>query len=169
VTSWEPRPDIFPDGIEYIYNQTSWLVQGHNRYWSDETVYAKQNGGEYEFLLEESTGGALPLEQAFWDDFLSQPRSAWGLRVYEQDWLWNEFNQYIPAFLRSVSLGHTWLQQMANGAEKNGMTIQVLLYYFSMCMLCVGAVYLIFMFMGVGVYLYTCIHVYMCYTITLLS
>ena len=124
VTNWEPMPDVFPDGIEYLYNKTSWLVQGHNRYWSGETVYATQNGGKYKFLLEESTGGAVPLEQKFWDDFLQQPRSAWGLRVYEQDWLWNEFNQYIPAFLESVSMGHTWLQQMANGAEKNGLTIQ---------------------------------------------
>lgn len=110
--------------VEAIYNQTGWLVQGHNRYWSDETVYAKQNGGKYDFLFEESTGGAVPLEQAFWDDFLSKPRSAWGLRVYEQDWLWNEYYQYVPALLTSVSTGHTWLQQMANGAEKNGLTIQ---------------------------------------------
>ena len=109
--------------MEYVYNQTGWLVQAHNRYWSAETVYARQNGGGYEFVLEESTGGAAPAEQRFWDDFLGG-RAAWGLRVYEQDWLWNEYNQYVPAFLTSVSRGRTWLQQMASGAEKSGLSIQ---------------------------------------------
>jgi hypothetical protein len=110
--------------VEYVYNQTGWLVQGHNRYWSDNAVYAKQNGGDYEFLTDPLSGGALPTEQRFWDDFFSRPKSAWGLRVYEQDWLFNEYYEYMPAFLESVSLGRTWLAQMANGAEKNGLTIQ---------------------------------------------
>lgn len=87
-------------------------------------MYAKENGGAYNFLLDHDTGGALPLDQVFWDEFLGQPKSAWGLRVYEQDWLWNEYYQYVPTFLTSVSMGRTWLSQMANGAEKNGLTIQ---------------------------------------------
>ena len=36
---------IFPDGLDYVRNATGWLIQGHNRYWATNNVYALQNGG----------------------------------------------------------------------------------------------------------------------------
>ena len=86
VTNWTARPDVFPHGLEYVYEQTGWAVQGHNRFWSNKTTYAKENGGTYDFLLD-AGGYALPAEQRFWDDLLLSSRVKWGLAVYEQDWL----------------------------------------------------------------------------------
>ena len=31
VVTWEARPDIFPHGMRYVWEQTGWPVQGHNR------------------------------------------------------------------------------------------------------------------------------------------
>ena len=41
VTNWTARPDVFPHGLEYVYEQTGWSVQGHNRFWSNKTTYAR--------------------------------------------------------------------------------------------------------------------------------
>jgi hypothetical protein len=115
--------------VEAVYAATGWLMQAHNRYWSRDTPYAKQNGGKFEFIFDETTGGAVPTEQAFWDYLLGSNTSSWGLRVYEQDWLFNEFYEYVGAMLESVSLGRTWLLQMGRAATKNDLTIQYCMPY----------------------------------------
>eukprot|EP00054_Salpingoeca_dolichothecata_P012674 m.70327 g.70327 ORF g.70327 m.70327 type:complete len:763 (+) comp20068_c0_seq1:336-2624(+) len=129
VKEWIAMGNIFPHGLDYFYNQTGWLIQGHNRYWATDNVYAKQNGGKWDFVIENGTSGengkkalAFPLQQEFWDWLLSTS-ARWGLRVYEQDWLDVEMDNcnYI---LESASVGRTWLLQMGTAAEKNGMTIQ---------------------------------------------
>ncbi len=67
--------------------------QGHNRYWSNETTYAKQNGGQFEFLIDNQSGdnghghGAVPVQQEFWD-YLMATSKQWGLEVYEQVCAW---------------------------------------------------------------------------------
>ena len=70
VTEWDAMPDVFPHGLEYLHNQTGWFQQLHNRYWSPKAVYARQNGGDFDFLLEKDC--ALPLEDRFWDFLLGQ-------------------------------------------------------------------------------------------------
>ena len=48
----------------------------HNRYWAVDNVYAKQNGGGYDFVVERQGEGAhyrdyaWPTEQRFWDDLM---------------------------------------------------------------------------------------------------
>ena len=129
VTNWTGRPDIFPNGVEAVYKNTGWLVQAHNRWWSPFNEYAKQNGGKYEFIIDSVKNGSVPLEQEFWDDLLSVPASDWGLRVYEQDWLYNGLYLFVSDLLASVSLARTWLLQMGSAAEKNGLTIQYCMPY----------------------------------------
>ena len=122
VTNWTARPDVFPHGLEYVYEQTGWAVQGHNRFWSNKTTYAKENGGDYAFLLD-AGGYALPAEQRFWDDLLLSSRVKWGLAVYEQDWLDQEFDNF-PPLTTNATLARTWLAQMATGAARAGLTVQ---------------------------------------------
>ena len=38
-------------------------------------MYAKQNGGKYDFMIDESTQYALPLEQDLWDDLIVRTRT----------------------------------------------------------------------------------------------
>ena len=53
VANWTVRPDIFPPGgdgaLASFTKATGWPVIGHNRYWSSDTPYARQNGGDFEF------------------------------------------------------------------------------------------------------------------------
>ena len=86
--NWVPGPNTFPDGLAPFHNSTGWRITAHNRMWSSDTVYAKQNGGKYEWLIEGNE--AVPLERAFWDDLMAQAKG-WGLYVYEQDWLFTEY------------------------------------------------------------------------------
>jgi len=124
VKNWTARPDIFPNGADYVYNETEWPVVGHNRYWSSETDYAKQNGGDYDFIIEKDSHGgmSMPVDQQFWDDLMSSSRK-WGLKTYEQDWLYNEFS-WMKAPLESATLARDWLMQMGTAAERNGLTVQ---------------------------------------------
>ena len=99
VKNWTARPDAFPHGLSAFTAATGWPVVGHNRYWASDTTYAKQNGGDYSFVVEPARQKALPTEQRFWDDLMASSK-AWGLTVYEQDWLHNEVT--TPAELNPV-------------------------------------------------------------------
>jgi hypothetical protein len=122
VKNWTAMTSIFPHGMDYIYDQTGWLVQGHNRYWSMNTDYAKQNGGNWNFILDPSSQYALPNDQEFWN-YLMKSSKKWGLTTYEQDWLDDEFDNFLP-LTNSATLGRDWLMQMGTAAEKNGIAIQ---------------------------------------------
>ena len=106
---------------------------GHNRFWASDTVYAKQNGGDWDFIVEPENHKSIPVEQGFWD-YLMESSRAWGLKVYEQDWLHNEFTG-LDAVMESATLGREWLMQMGTAAERNGLTSVLLSSYF----LCVHA------------------------------
>jgi hypothetical protein len=129
VMDWSPRPEVFPDGIEFLTQKTGWLVQAHNRYWSDQAVYATANGGAFPFGIDDSTHGAVPLSASFWEELFKGPRAKWNLVVYEQDWLNQEFDVYYPAMMTSLTLARQWLVQMATGARANNITVQYCMPY----------------------------------------
>ncbi|KAK2183903.1 hypothetical protein NP493_292g00003 [Ridgeia piscesae] len=122
VTNWTSMPKIFPSGLRSLWEKTGWPVSAHNRWWSDKVVYAKQNGGKFNFIIEEKSRKAVPVDQTFWD-YLMKTSKEWGLITYEQDWLNVEFD-YITAMYSDVTLGRTWLTQMGAAAAKHGITIQ---------------------------------------------
>ena len=80
VKNWTSMKSVFPDGLKYIYDETGWLVQGHNRFWSMNTDYAKQNGGNWNFILDPDSQYALPYDQEFWN-YLMQTSRKWGCVV----------------------------------------------------------------------------------------
>lgn len=116
--------------------------------YATETVYAKQNGGNFDFIVEKSNGKSIPTTQAFWD-WLMMSSKEWGMAVYEQvrhianyiyfvkwrqvfgieddeilqDWLHNEW-EGLNATLSSPTLSTKWLEQMGLGATKAGIPIQ---------------------------------------------
>lgn len=126
VSNWTAQPDLFPNGLDYLYRHTGWYFQGHNRYWALDNVYAKSQGGAYEFVEDHKADkpGAVPVDPNFWKDLLRIPSKNWGLIVYEQDWLFNEFYEYVSPMLSDVHLANLWLTQMAEGAKENDLTIQ---------------------------------------------
>lgn len=125
VLTWTPMPGIFPDGIKSLSKKTGWPLAAHNRYWSKKTPYAKDNGGNFTFVMD--VLGSLPDDQSFWDYLLSQAKE-WGLFMYEQDWLYVQ-TLYMEALQKNLTLGHDWLMQMASAAARNKQTIQYCMGY----------------------------------------
>ncbi|CAF0793390.1 unnamed protein product [Brachionus calyciflorus] len=114
--------DHFPQTLEYVYKKTGFPIIAHNKFWDIKTVYAKKNGGSYDFILDSFTGKSLPDDQKFWDDlFLNGTK--WGLKTYEQDWM-NHQNLDFTPLMTDISLGRRWLNQMGNAAAKFKLTIQ---------------------------------------------
>jgi hypothetical protein len=95
--------------------QTGWKFQMHNRMWADDNVYATQNGGSYKFIVEPQEKLAIPDEQALWDDLMSnKTQHGIPLHVYEQDWMYNEW-QGLNATRQSPTLSRQWLMQVNPG------------------------------------------------------
>ena len=127
VVNWTAMPSVFPNGMDSTFEKTHLPVTGHNRWWSDTTTYAKQNGGKYDFIIQKESSGtavpetALPTTIEFWRDLFANSTS-WGLKVYEQDWL-NEQTEKLEELTTSATLGRDWLMQMGQAAEEHGINI----------------------------------------------
>ena len=85
VKSWTAQEDIFPSGMASLYSKTGLPVVAHNRYWATDTVYSRENGGQFTFVTEKQTNRSLPQDPEFWK-YLFKSSLDWGLEVYEQDW-----------------------------------------------------------------------------------
>lgn len=131
VKEWIAMDSIFPDGLDYVRNATGWPIQGHNRYWAVDNVYATQNGGDWDFVIENATAYnsamAVPLQEEFWE-YLFSSSAEWGLITYEQDWLDVEM-QNVFYLLESATAGQTWLSQFGRAAANNDLTIQYCMSY----------------------------------------
>jgi hypothetical protein len=121
VSQWKSRPDIFPDGLPFLYRQLERIpLAAHNRYWAIDNVYSDK----YAFIFDEVNQGSLPVgNDSFWIDLLSEAAHDWGLIMYEQDWLHTQTEKFTP-IQNDIHLGRQWLMSMAEGAEKAGITIQ---------------------------------------------
>ena len=124
-------PSIFPPGgdgaLHSFADATEWPIIGHNRFWSNNTVYAKANGGKFDFSDGSDGSYVVPLQQEFWD-WLLETSKEWGLYTYEQDWLYNEFNG-VPLLTKNATMARTWLMQMGTAAEKHNLTVQYCMAY----------------------------------------
>lgn len=134
--------EAFPDSMQYVYNRTHLPVTGHNKFWDSAVVYAKQNGGDYNFIIDEQNFKALPNEERFWDDLFANS-SKWGLKTYEQvtfkffsqylyetfkmikfkDWMNIQTIEFLP-LVTNITLGKKWLKDMGSAALKHEMSIQ---------------------------------------------
>ena len=125
VKNWTARPDIFPDGMQAVYEGTKWKIQAHNRYWSLDNVYANNIPHQNEtgnFTFTYGAKSALPTTESFWD-YLFDINMDWGLIVYEQDWESTSADE-IPMLTDTTNFGRTWLTQMGRAADKHDLSIQ---------------------------------------------
>ncbi|CAL1533037.1 unnamed protein product [Lymnaea stagnalis] len=121
VTTWLAMETIFPKGLQPFQSALKLPLVAHNRYWSKNVTYAKQNGGTFDFLIEANV--SLPISEDFWDYLFGEAHRTWGLQVYEQDWLNVQFLS-TNGLKTDLGLGRQWLTQMGKAAEKYGMKIQ---------------------------------------------
>ena len=125
--NWTATPSAFPQGLSKLSADTKWKFVAHNRFWGDDTQYAKQNGGKYDFIVERQNHKAIPVSQSFWNELMNFSKT-WGMVVYEQDWLHNEW-EGLNATLSSATLSTDWLHQMGAGAQQAGVWIQYCMAY----------------------------------------
>jgi hypothetical protein len=121
VKNWTAMPSVFPNGIEAVVKKTGLPMEAHNRWWSPQTDYAKQNGGKFDFIIESEA--SLPVDPDFWDFLLSSSKDSWNLLVYEQDWLYVTVAK-LNALKNTAGLGRMWLKQMGDAALRYDLTIQ---------------------------------------------
>jgi hypothetical protein len=97
VATWDPRPDVFPEGnLANFYAKTGWVSVLHNRYWSLDTNYSTKNGGKYNFHYDGSKV-TCPDDQTFWDDLIANKSTGPEKMItYEQ------VNTQHPSHCRSV-------------------------------------------------------------------
>ena len=67
-------------------------------------------------------GAATGITSAYMTDLMAGG-AAWGMAVYEQDWMYNEFLG-LNATQTSATLAEDWLREMANGAANAGAAVQ---------------------------------------------
>ena len=119
VVNWTAMPSAFPSGLVAFQQKIHLNFTAHNRWWSPCPTYAKQCGGQYDWIVE--TAHSVPTDAHFWPDLFANA-SQWGLRVYEQDWLGTEFADTL-ALHTQIGLARQWLMQMGEGAWGAGKMI----------------------------------------------
>ncbi|MBV9850127.1 MAG: hypothetical protein JO250_10680 [Armatimonadetes bacterium] len=116
VARWEARPDVFPDGVAGVHRVLGLPLVMHNRWWSPGTDYARR----FPFVTDGRS--AVPVQFPFWEYLMAKNKRE-GMRVYEQDWLVDQFHK--AAVLRRDALAAgDWLDNMGRAASENGLTIQ---------------------------------------------
>ncbi|XP_048777941.2 uncharacterized protein LOC125681766 isoform X2 [Ostrea edulis] len=121
VKTWEARPDVFPDGIGFVNRKTGLPIVAHNRYWGPDVTYAKENDGNFTFVMEPFL--SLPDDQSFWPALFKNSKK-WGLAVYEQDWL-NIQTLGLAALQTDLFLGERWMTEMGGAAQEQNITMQL--------------------------------------------
>ena len=120
VQNWTAMPSAFPSGLVKFHQELGLPLIAHNRWWAPKPSYAKQQGGAYEWI--EEAEHSVPNDAQFWLDLFANA-TEWGLEVYLQDWLNQEFTD-TTALHTQIGLARTWLMQMGHGANASGMVIQ---------------------------------------------
>ena len=110
-----------------VGTETNLPVIAHNRWWCNETDYAERNGGKYKFLIDDIAGTAVPVDDSFFED-LFKNSTAWGLKVYLQDWLDVE-TKHLSIFEQDLEIERNWLMQMGHGARRNDINILYCMSY----------------------------------------
>ena len=120
VQTWTPKTEFFSEGFPIVTQRTGWQLVAHNRYWSADTPFAKQNGGQYDWVVQGNS--SMPIDVRFWNDLFTN-RSDWGLSMLFQDWLYT-VSDGMDAINQQLGLGDQWLGAMANAAAQHDISIQ---------------------------------------------
>ena len=125
TVNFSTNTSIFPDGINYIYQQTGWKFQMQNDEWSSRNDYIDM----FEWSINEDAGDALPMEQEFWDYlFKVNTELSEGLIVYEQDHIW-QTQVLMDILVNNTYFGNEWLSQIGKAAEKYDINVQLCMNY----------------------------------------
>ncbi|NLH49639.1 MAG: hypothetical protein GX444_13710 [Myxococcales bacterium] len=114
---WEPRPEVFPRGLDGLHRLTGLPLITHNRW------FAKENAYRDRCAFVDDRRMALPTDRCVFDEFAANAKK-WGVVTYEQDWLINQF--WGNAWLRDgVDHAERYLANLAGAMADRGLTMQI--------------------------------------------
>ncbi|MHA1378451.1 MAG: hypothetical protein ACTSRG_08720, partial [Candidatus Helarchaeota archaeon] len=120
IKKFEFRKHEFPDGFQALQKKLGKPIACHSRWFHGRSKYTRKF--RFHKVGRLLNPWMLPLEIDFWDYIFKQAKS-WGLTLYEQDWMNNQFKKF--KYLRNdVEHARSWLLQMGQAAAKQGITIQ---------------------------------------------
>jgi hypothetical protein len=121
VELWEPRDDVFPSGFNFQPPGLPLVL--HNRWFSaNNNSYIKDLGFAGSFISETDVDFALPIKSDVFS-YLMGKAKAWGMTVYEQDWLITVWDT-MSVTKTNVTAASSWLAAMGDAAASLGLTIQ---------------------------------------------
>jgi len=114
---WEPKVEMFPEGLAAFQEQLGLPLIAHNRWFSDQSEYLDT----YDFIVEGDR--AFPTGPEVYQEFMANLVS-WGGMTYEQDWLITQYWDFH--WLRSdVERATRWMEWMDTAAADQGLTMQL--------------------------------------------
>ncbi|MCB9488930.1 MAG: hypothetical protein H6684_09395 [Deltaproteobacteria bacterium] len=114
---WEPRPDVFPDGLAAFREKLGLPLIAHSRWYGPKSDPVS----DFPFTVESRV--AIPEGRAFLDHVMANAES-WGIVTYEQDWLMRQF--WWSDHLRDgVDHKATFMANMDEAAADAGLTMQI--------------------------------------------
>jgi hypothetical protein len=117
VKLWEARPDIFPDGMAFVFRSIGKPLVLHNRYFSPDNEYIAMG-----FPFAVTGGYAIPASQDLYE-YIMGKQAANGMTTYEQDWLITSF-LHVKEAQSNFTFARDWLQNMGRAASKYDQAVQ---------------------------------------------
>lgn len=129
VYEWVADPFVFPDGgVPAVQKIVGLPFVLHNRWFSPQNLYRSQ--GIPSSGWTDTFGGVatLPLDVDFFWEYFFQQQKGYGLKVYEQDFLYWQYD-FVPALRRNATLADDWLRAMSDAAKRHNLTVQYCMPY----------------------------------------
>ncbi|CEL94500.1 unnamed protein product [Vitrella brassicaformis CCMP3155] len=125
--TWDADAEIFPNGLRELHKKLGLPLAAHNRYFATDSPYDNANGGKYSFIRDTDSQMAVSVDPVFWHD-LYRNATGWGLRMYEQDWLYFMV-EFMPQLTQDVNLLARYMSLMTMTAGEYGVAVQLCMPY----------------------------------------
>lgn len=120
ATTWDGRPDAFPDGLGAFTRALGKPTVFHSRHLDASSPYFAP--GRLEGWIDGDTGQAHGATPELFEIWMEQAAS-WGACTYEQDWLVEAFLT-VGQLRDRVGRADAWQQSIDRAAARRGLTLQ---------------------------------------------
>jgi len=117
LVRWEPRPDVFPDGLTAFHERLGLPLIAHNKWFVIDNDYRD----DHPFVHGKKW--AMPLGRDVFDQFMADAER-WGIETYEPDWLMDHMWE-IPYLRKGLYRADDWMQAQSDAATDSGRTMQL--------------------------------------------
>ena len=117
LVRWEPRPDVFSDGLAAFRQRLGLPLIAHNKWFVIDNDYRD----DYEFVHGDEW--ATSIGRDLYDHFMADANE-WGIVTYEPDWFMDHYWN-IPYLRQGVFHAEDWIKAQNDAASDAGLTMQL--------------------------------------------